>query len=206
MMRSGAFVAWALVALGWGLQGDGQNATASQPGTAKTEFKGFFETGIHLVVNNVMRPVPVLVDSDRPPFVAAQECTAGDAMLNDICTNCDGLKSLPHSVRSIREMTGSETDKKLKDMLHIVAFTTSAIRMTKFRGSIDFVPGAVTRLDEVVKKYGPPVEIQLFKAKALQSMLAFDGTVSWWGYVGVAASPQGAITHIFLREQEAARK
>ena len=159
-----------------------------------------FETGINpQFKDGQFRPVPVFIHLKRAPFVPAAECKTSDAILADICTNCEELKAIPRSIRSMREIT---KQTELKDKLHSVLFTTRAVPLKKFKGAFHFTPGAMTTLQAVLDKYGPPAETEPYPGKTFRSWVGLDGAVQWWGYLGIAASPKGEITHILIREQE----
>lgn len=167
---------------------------------AKENPKLAFETGLFpKFKDGKFRPVPVFIYLDRGPFVPAAECKVSDAILAEICANCEELKAIPGSVRSARELMGK---KEWKDKLHSVLVTTEAVPLKKFKGAFYFTPGAVKSLQAVVAKYGPPAEKEAYPGSAFKSWVGLDGEVYWWGYVGIAASPKDEITHILIREQE----
>lgn len=68
-----------------------------------------------------------------------------------------------------------------------------------FKKPVTFTPGQVTRLAELLKTFGQPTETQLWSSKSTKD-LGLDGSVSWWGEVGVSESSDAAITHILLRQ------
>ena len=53
-----------------------------------------------------------------------------------------------------------------------------------------------------MKRFGNPLEKQPWIAKEFQSWLGLNGTVYWWGAVGIACSSNGSITHVLIREKD----
>ena len=62
-----------------------------------------------------------------------------------------------------------------------------------------FVPGSITTLDGVLKKFGAASEIELWPTMFAEDV-GLDGFVYWWGVVGVAVSKTGTITHVLVRD------
>ena len=68
-----------------------------------------------------------------------------------------------------------------------------------FKNPVTFTPGSLTRLADVIGKFGQPTETQFWSSEPAKD-LGLDGLVHWWGEVGVSASTDGAITHVLVRK------
>jgi hypothetical protein len=87
-------------------------------------------------------------------------------------------------------------------MIHIAVFPSRSMGVPKnhfVTGRVaTHTPGSIYRLPDVVQKFGEATEKQTWSAK-MPMALGIDGTVHWWGNVGVLASRDGRITHVLLR-------
>jgi hypothetical protein len=61
-----------------------------------------------------------------------------------------------------------------------------------------FSPGALKSLPAVCARFGEPIERELWSTEATRA-LGLDGTVSWWGGVGLATAEDGSIAHVLVR-------
>jgi len=94
------------------------------------------------------------------------------------------------------KVNGKETD----DMLLVTVHPQKGSARGKiFKKPVTFTPGRLTRLAEALETFGQPTETQLWSSKHAKD-LGLDGSVYWWGEVGVSASPDGAISHVLLRK------
>ncbi len=59
----------------------------------------------------------------------------------------------------------------------------------------------ITTLEQIVKQYGPPNEKEHWTREQFKVWVGLNGTVSWWGDVGIATSSQRTITHVLVRER-----
>jgi len=172
--------------------------------TKPREFMGYIETGTYLEVDKKLCTVPILTDPSRPPVIKLADDSLSDAIIRDICKPESISRGAPSVVR---EMNRTETfhGKSRADMLHIAIYTIKSVPMDdkKFKVPCRFQPGSLTKLDDVIKKHGKPTEQESYGVGELASSIGLHGIVSWWGSVGIAASVDDTITHIFVREREA---
>jgi hypothetical protein len=68
----------------------------------------------------------------------------------------------------------------------------------RLRTPITFSPGSTELVKELIAKFGPGREMEIWSSTITQQV-GLDATVTWWGQVGVASGPDGAITHVLVR-------
>jgi hypothetical protein len=176
----------------------------SDDARAPKEFLGEFHIGVMSFVSGSFRGTPIFVDRMRPSFIKAADDLVSDKLLSDICKNADELRPLPGSAR---QLLGQVNPTGKKDGLHIAVFTLESIPVTnQIKSPAHFVPGAITTFADVNKKYGTPNERENWSLKEYQEWVGLNGTVSWWGSVGVASPDDGKITHVLVREKESLAK
>lgn len=62
---------------------------------------------------------------------------------------------------------------------------------------VTFSPGTIAGLRELTERFGSPSETEIWSS-ALTRQIGLDGTVSWWGAVGVVTT-EGSISHVLVR-------
>ena len=165
-------------------------------------FGGSFQTGIYFKLGDVYAMAPMFMDETRPAVIKAADDKLSDGVVEAICKNGDRLKLAPAMGRAMDKQLGHST----AEALHIAVFPHSGIKLSEeLKGAATFDPGPVTTLAEVVKRFGNPVEREPWIAKEFQSWLGLNGTVHWWGAVGIACSSSGNITHVLFREKDSWR-
>ena len=91
--------------------------------------------------------------------------------------------------------------KKAEDMLVIGLYPRVGIAAKRVvRDPVTFTSGTTTTRNEVTRAFGEPAEKELWMGQAPDD-LGLKGVVYWWGHVGVAASGEGTITHVLVRER-----
>ena len=101
---------------------------------------------------------------------------------------------------STAALFASERMNVSNDMLLVTVHPQKqSARGKVFKKPVTFTPGRVTRLAEALRTFGQPTETQVWSSKPAKD-LGLDGSVYWWGEVGVSASPDGAITHVLVRK------
>ena len=159
------------------------------------EFGGDFQTGIFFKCGDKFAKAPMFMDTKKPAVIKSADDKISDKLLKDICKNGDDLKIAPAVARQM--------EARYANALHIAVFPHSSIKVGKeLAGTANFEAGSLTKVDEVVKKYGKPSEKEAWIAKEFQSWVGLNGTVHWWGAVGIAGSSDGTITHVLIREKE----
>jgi hypothetical protein len=166
------------------------------------EFGGDFQTGMYFKCGDAYRMVPMFMDLNKPAVIKSADDKISDNLLKDICKNGDDLKIVPAVARQLDKQQGFQGNR-YADALHIAVFPHSTIKVGKeLKGTAYFEPGPLTKVDEVVKKYGRPLEKEAWIAKEFLAWIGLNGTVQWWGAVGIAGSSDGTITHVLIREKE----
>jgi hypothetical protein len=173
-------------------------ALASDKGDIK-EFGGDFLAGMHFKCGDIFAMAPMFMDTKRPPFIKKADDKISDKLLKDICTNGDNLKIAPAVARGMDK----QMMNRYGEALHIAVFPHDSIAVAEqLKTTARFKPGSLTKIEQIVKKYGKAQEKEAWIAKDFQSWIGLNGTVYWWGAVGVAGSLDGTITHVFIREKE----
>lgn len=163
------------------------------------EFGGDFQTGVFFKCGEKFAMAPMFMDVKRPAVIKSADDKVSDNILKDVCKNGDDLKIAPAVSRGMDK----QSFNRYADALHIAVFPHSSIQVgEKLKGTANFEPGPLTKVDLVVKKYGQPSEKEAWIAKEFQSWIGLHGTVSWWGAVGITGSADGTITHVLIREKE----
>ena len=176
-------------------------AQATDEGEIK-EFVGHFQTGVFFRCGDSFAMAPMFMDMTRPPVIKLVDDKVSDKLLEDICTNGDDLKIAPAVSRGMDKQQIFQGNP-YGEALHIAVFPHDSITVgEKLKATARFKPGTLTRVAQVVEKYGKAQEREAWVAKDFQSWIGLSGTVYWWGAVGVAGSPDGAITHVLIREKE----
>jgi len=169
-------------------------ADAERDKTAK-EFTGDFQRGVLAFIGDAFQKVAIFRDRTRASLIEADTDKISDAILRDICTNGDALKSIPGFAREMNDHVN-----KLPHALHIAVFMLPSIPLTEHWAR--FEAGRIKRIDDVVNKYGKAPENERWILKEFTAWVGLNGTVHWWGAVGIAAAEDGTITHILIREEE----
>lgn len=167
--------------------------------TVVKEFHGGFHSGFYAEIGGVLHMFAVFIDHTRPAVIKAADDKISEGLLKAVCKNGDSLKSKPATARKLDAMQGSSR----AEAMHIAVFTLPSItKTTEYKGAVSFEPGPLTTLREVVKKFGEPAEKEAWVAKEFVAWIGLNGTVYWWGAVGVGCSADGSITHVLIRERE----
>lgn len=88
----------------------------------------------------------------------------------------------------------------MDDIIWIIVYSQEGTAGNELiENPVTFSPGTLETLEEVISRFGNPVERELWSAKMTQA-IGLDGLVNWWGEVGVAASEDGSITHVLVRQ------
>lgn len=183
-----------LIVLGWLCAA---SAAAGQ-GEVK-EFRGDFLKGFYSNVGGVMYMVPMFMDKSRPASIPSANDKLSESALKAVCKNGDTLKTIPAGARQLDIMQRNA----YVEALHIAVFPRADVMAaTELKGGVAFELGPLTTLKEVVDRFGAPLEQEAWTAKDFQGWIGLNGIVSWWGAVGLAASPDGRISHILVRERE----
>lgn len=176
-------------------------ALAADEGQIK-EFSGDFQTGIYFKCGDSFSMAPMFMDMTKPAFIKTADDPVSDKLLKDICANGDDLKVAPAMARSLDKQQMFQGNR-YGEVLHIAVFPGDGIGVgDKLKATARFKPGSLTTLAQVVGKYGSAPEKEAWVAKDFQTWVGLNGTVYWWGAVGVAGSADGTITHVLIREKE----
>jgi len=179
-------------------------ATAAADAEGKDEIKEFtgsFQTGFFAGAGDELHDVPIFRDGTRPSVIKSKDDKVSAELLKGICSNCESCWSFPALARQLNQQSNPLLHT---DALHIAVITLKTIPVFReFKDPWHFEPGSITRLQDVREKYGKPTELERWVAKDFQTWIGFNGTVYWWGAVGIGASEDGSITHILIREKEA---
>jgi hypothetical protein len=176
-------------------------ALAADEGEAK-EFGGDFQTGLFFRCGDTFAMAPMFMDKKRPPVIQAADDKVSDELLKDICTNGADLRIAPAVARSMAKQQTFQGNP-YGEALHIAVFPHDGIAVgEKLKATARFKPGALTKVAQVVEKYGKAPEREAWIAKDFQSWIGLNGMVYWWGSVGIAGSSDGTITHVLIREKE----
>lgn len=166
------------------------------------EFSGDFQTGLFFKCGDTFAMAPMFMDTKRFPFIKKADDKLSDKILKDICKNGDDLKTAPALGRVLAKQQAFQGNR-YGEALHIAVFPNDSISVgEELKGTARFKPGLLTKVEQVVKKYGKSKEREAWIAKEFQSWIGLNGIVHWWGAVGVAGSSDGTITHILIREKE----
>ena len=180
---------------------DHERSGAGEGGKVPKEFAGHFQTGILVLFGSGFHGVPIFMDPNRPAVIPAADCVVSDSILKDICAAGAAIRRVIRKVPGVARLAAP--NYQYKDMLHIAVFTPKNIPITEeVEFPLYFKPGAVTKLKDIIKRYGSPTEKELWTLKELQALVGLNGTVYWWGDIGIAASLDSTITHILVRERE----
>lgn len=166
------------------------------------EFRGDFQTGLYVKCGEAYAMAPMFMDKNRPPVIKAADDKVSDKILKDICNNGDDLKNAPALGRAMAKQQMFPSSP-YAEALHIAVFPDDSITVGKeLKSTARFKHGPLTKLSQVIEKYGKAQELERWTAKDFQSWIGLNATVHWWGAVGIAATQDGAITHVLIREKE----
>lgn len=174
----------------------------TQEGTGEPvpRFEGFLHKGLQSADN---RKVPLFIDVSISEFtpVDSQKVPVDD-FLKSIASETKELNQLFSASRLVLEFdTPTITDhgKPVNGFLLVAVYPRKGITgKEEFQNSVAFTPGPLTHLKEVFSKYGECTAKQTWSADGTR-LIGLDGTVYWWGEVGVSASHDDSITHVFIR-------
>jgi hypothetical protein len=166
----------------------------------ESKFEGYLSTGNHLAtgaeiilfLDPASRAIP---DQDLTKPTASPVLAVVTANSAELSTSLDACLFFASNAAPV-------DGKPPKEMIHIAVFPSRSMGVPKnhfVTGRVaTHTPGSIYRLPDVVQKFGEATEKQTWSAK-MPMALGIDGTVHWWGNVGVLASRDGRITHVLLR-------
>jgi len=171
------------------------------PKNTEHKFEGYLDSS--KLLGKTGSDCALFLDSSRsalePP--ESEELRAiADQVLRSVAAYSDRLANSAVLAFRFNKETGNHVQgKSAAEMLHVVAFPRSSIRVTgRAKDPTRFSPGPVTALEQLSKRFGPPSEKELWLGEGPRS-IGLQGEVLWWGHVGVAVSEDGIISHLLLR-------
>lgn len=93
---------------------------------------------------------------------------------------------------------GSRRYISMSTVGHVAVFK---VEETQLSDKWHIRPGQVNQLNDIIDKYGPPSSKEIWKTEETKLYAGLFGIVSWWGNIGIAASDQGTITHVLVRQR-----
>jgi hypothetical protein len=180
-------------------------AEPAPPPVRETSFKGYLNTDIMTMTNPMSR---VLICLD-PATMLADEAETPGALAEAVAANASDLrKLLPNAMAFLPRMVTSIEKKPITEMVFLTVFPFENMTLAPKQKNRDNLvrakPGKLTHLAQVVIVYGAEREHQVWKGPTYQDV-AMEGTVNWWGNVGLKAASDGTITHLLLRAKPEAK-
>lgn len=163
-------------------------------------FDGHFRRGIYLADSE--SEIPLFLGPYRPGVsISAAKRSTANKLLTKLASNADDLNSWLAVCRSFSKGLIVE-GQDASSMLHVAVFTREGLKLTgNVKSAAEFKGGPISTLEELDKEFGQADESELWPQAPCEH-LAINDVVYWWGYVGVAVTEDGQISHIFLRSQQ----
>lgn len=176
-------------------------SSAQNAGTDRA-FKGFLYAGYYTEDSGVYSGLAFFFDSTRVEFQVADAAKPSpDEILKSVAATGPSKSSLEMPALFAQSGTGLIIEGKAAEtMLGIIVYPRKGTPSGKLiKHPMAFAPGTVTLLNDIISRHGQPTERELWSTELTRDV-ALDGTVYWWGDVGIAAGTDGTITHVLVRQ------
>ncbi len=165
-------------------------------------FEGLMDTGFTLPDGRLL---PIFFDPSRKDFPPSDTSgAAADELLKALAAEGLELKSPIAAMEMVARslaLAGKEEEGAIIGIsLRIIVYPKKGTPGKKLIGNpATFSAGPLKSLKEVIDKFGEPAEKEMW-ATVTTRKIALDGVVHWWGEIGAAASRNGLITHVLIRQ------
>jgi hypothetical protein len=153
------------------------------------------------------RTIPVFITVPSPEFrLESRTDFSQDELLKLLASDGLELRKVtegPRAVYQSKMFVSITLDDKEVDKLILITVhpqKKGSGRKKIFKKPVTFSPGSLKHFNEAIKKFGQPVEKELWSSKATKD-IGLDGLVYWWGGVGAAISKDITFTHILIRQE-----